>query len=221
MPTIRVLLADDHKLVRSGIARLLDADPDIQVVGEAGDGLEALQAARRLVPDVILMDIFMPGCDGITATRLIRQELPSVRVVMLTVSEAEENLFAAVKSGAQGYLLKRIGPRELADMVKAAARGEASITQATATLIMAEFARQAGPPRRNDSDLTPREQEVLALVAQGMSNKQAAAALGLSEYTVRNHLRSILEKLHLQNRVEAATYAIRAGLIPPPEGSER
>ncbi|KKM11299.1 hypothetical protein SY88_09545 [Clostridiales bacterium PH28_bin88] len=220
MPPIRVLLADDHTLVRKGIARLLESDPSIQVAGEASDGLEALQLARELVPDVALLDIYMPGCDGITATRIIRQELPAVRVVILTVSEKEQNLFAALKSGAQGYLIKRIGPRELTDMVKAAARSEACISPAMAARIIAEFARQANSDQRSENELTPREQEVLALVAQGLSNKEVADILALSEHTVRNHLRNILEKLHLRNRVEAANYAVRSGLVPLPAAAD-
>lgn len=214
MGRVRVLLADDHTLVRKGIARLLESDPELEVAGEAADGLEALHLARQLKPDVLLMDIYMPGCDGITATRLIRQEMPEVRVVILTVSEDDQNLFNAIKSGAQGYLLKRIGPRELTEMVKTAARGEVSISSGSAARIINEFARRAGAPPRPEDELTPREREVLALVAQGMADKQVAAELGLSDHTVRNHLRNSLEKLHLKNRVEGATYAVRNGLVP-------
>lgn len=210
----RVFLADDHTLVRKGIARLVESDSALEVVGEAADGLEALHQVRQLRPDVVLMDIYMPGCDGITATRMITQEMPEVRVVVLTVSEDDQNLFAAIKSGAHGYLLKRIGPRELTDAVKAAARGEASISPSTAARIMTEFARQSSARPRPGDGLTPREQEVLALVAQGLRDKQVASALGLSEHTVRNHLRSTLDKLQLRNRVEAATYAVRSGLVP-------
>jgi len=213
MGKTRVFLADDHTLVRKGIARLLESDPALEVVGEAADGLDALHQVRQLTPDVVLMDIYMPGCDGITATRMIHQEMPNVRVVILTVSQDDQNLFAAVKSGAQGYLLKRIGPRELTDMVKAAARGEASVSASTAARIIAEFARQADTPRSGDG-LTPREQAVLALVAQGLRDKEVAGELGLSEHTVRNHLRNALDKLHLKNRVEGAAYAVRTGLVP-------
>ena len=216
----RVFLADDHTLVRKGIARLVESDSSLEVVGEATDGLEALHQVRQLRPDVVLMDVYMPGCDGITATRMITQEMPEIRVVVLTVSENGQNLFAAIKSGAQGYLLKRIGPRELTDAVKAAARGEASISPSTAARIMTEFARQSSAKPRPGDGLTPREQEVLALVAQGLRDKQVASALGLSEHTVRNHLRSTLDKLQLHNRVEAATYAVRSGLVPPLQDAE-
>lgn len=217
MGKIRVLLADDHTLVRKGIARLLESDPLLEVVGEADDGLQALHEARRLKPDLVLMDIYMPGCDGITATRLIRQEMPAAKVVILTVSEDDQNLFAAIKSGAQGYLMKRIGPRELTEAVKSAARGEASLSPSMAARVMSEFARRSDAAPKPEDELTPREREVLALVAQGLPDKEVAGALGLSEYTVRNHLRNALEKLHLRNRVEAATYAIRAGLVPTRE----
>ncbi len=216
----RVFVADDHTLVRKGIARLVETDPTLEVVGEAADGLEALHQVRQLKPDVVLMDIYMPGCDGITATRMITQELPGVRVVILTVSEDDQNLFAAIKSGAHGYLLKRIGPRELTDAVKATARGEASISPTAAARIMTEFARQSSARPKPGDGLTPREQEVLALVAQGLRDKQVASAMGLSEHTVRNHLRSTLEKLQLRNRVEAATYAVRAGLVPTPSSAQ-
>lgn len=223
MKPVRVLLADDHALVRRGIARMLAEEHGLEVVGEASDGLEALQKARELQPDVVLMDIYMPGCDGITATRLIRQELPEVRVVILTVSEEEQSLFEAIKSGAHGFLLKKIEPPELAEMVKAAARGEAPISRATAARIIEEFSRlsREGPPRDEEplGDLTRREREVLSLVARGLGNKQVAAELDISENTVRNHLRNILDKLHLHNRVEAAAYAIRRGLAPDGPGS--
>lgn len=214
------MLVDDHILVRKGIASLLANDSAISVVGEADNGLEALHLARQLVPDVILMDIYMPVCDGITATRIIRLELPSVRLVILTASEDEQNLFSAIKSGAQGYVLKQICPRELSDIVKLAARGDAAMSPATAARVIAEFAHPSRTVHHTKTDLTPREVEVLALVAQGLSNEQAATTLALSKYTVRNHLAAILEKLHLKNRVEAATYAVRTHLIPQDEPHE-
>lgn len=222
MEPIKVMLVDDHTLVRKGISNILSSEPDLKVIGEACDGLEALEKARELLPDVILMDIYMPGYDGLTATRQIKRELPEVRIVILTVSDEEQNLFDAIKAGAQGYLLKKIEPRELCEMVRSAARGEAPISRSTAAKIIEEFARLAhgGQPEKAPADqLTPREREVLSLVAEGLGNKQVAHALTISENTVRNHLRNILEKLHLQNRVEAATYAIRKGLAPGPGGT--
>lgn len=222
MEIIRVLLVDDHTLVRKGIANILSSEPDMEVVGEAADGEEALEQVRNLAPDVVLMDIYMPGCDGLTATRLIKQEKPGIKIIILTVSDDDQNLFEAIKAGAQGYLLKKIEPRELCEMVRSAYRGEASISRSTAARIMEEFARLAQGRRAEEGSahlLTRREKEVLSLVAEGLGNKQVAQILCISENTVRNHLRNILEKLHLQNRVEAATYAIRAGLVPniPPK----
>ncbi len=217
MTPVTVLLVDDHTLVRRGIAGLLSQDPEILLVGEACDGKEALEQARALRPDVVLMDVRMPGCDGLTATRLIRGELPEVRIVMLTVSEEEHDLFEAIKSGAKGYLLKRMEPKELCAMVHAAFRGEAPVAPQLATRIMDEFSRMAGgtAPQKGPALLSPREHEVLGLVAEGLPNKLVASALGISENTVRNHLRNILEKLHLNNRVEAAAYAIRQRLAGP------
>ena len=215
MAPIKVLLVDDHTLIRRGIAGLLAQDSEITVVGDAADGLEALARARELKPDVILMDIRMPGCDGLTATRLLRQEMPGAKIVILTVSEEEQDLFEAIKSGAQGYLLKRMEPRELCSMVQSAYRGEAPIAPTMAMRIIEEFNR-SGKRNQAGADqvqkLSRREREVLVLVSRGLSNKMVAAELGLSENTVRNHLSKILEKLHLSNRVEAATYALREGL---------
>ena len=220
-PPIRVLLADDHALFRKGIASILSAERGFEVVGEAGDGLEALERARELMPDVILMDIFMPGVNGLEATRRIKEALPYVKIVMLTVSEEDQNLFEAIKSGAQGYLLKKIEPQELFAMLKGVVQGDAPISRAMAAKILREFthqARRAAPAPRPGADLSPREKEVLELVTQGKSNKEIAVALAITENTVKNHLKNILEKLHLENRVQAATFAIREGLVQRPPG---
>lgn len=220
-PPIRVLLADDHALFRKGIASILAAERGFEVVGEAGDGLEALERARELMPDVILMDIFMPGVNGLEATRRIKEALPYVKIVMLTVSEEDQNLFEAIKSGAQGYLLKKIEPQELFAMLKGVVQGDAPISRAMAAKILREFthqARRAAPAPRPGADLSPREKEVLELVTQGKSNKEIAVALAITENTVKNHLKNILEKLHLENRVQAATFAIREGLVQRPPG---
>ncbi|MBI3076715.1 MAG: response regulator transcription factor [Deltaproteobacteria bacterium] len=216
MEPIRILLVDDHPLFRHGVAALLEQQPDMEVVGEAGDGQEAIERAAELMPDVILMDVYMPRCDGLEATRRIKEAMPYVKIVILTVSEEDHNLFEAIKAGAQGYLLKRIKPAELFEMLRGVSRGEAPISRATATKILHEFARQAhaGPEGGSqESELTRRERDVLELLTGGATNKEIASALFISENTVRNHLRNILEKLHLQNRVQAATYALRQGLV--------
>jgi DNA-binding NarL/FixJ family response regulator len=220
--TIRVLLADDHALFRRGVASLLAAENGFEVVGEAVDGRQALEMARELMPDVILMDIAMPVMDGLEATRRIKAEIPYVRIVILTASDGDQSLFEAVKSGAQGYLLKNIEPHALYGTLRGVVQGEAPVSRVMAARLLDEFGRQARaraqtPPA---AELTARETEVLQLVARGRSNKEIAAALTISENTVKNHLKNILEKLHLENRVQAATYALRQGLTPkPPAGS--
>jgi DNA-binding NarL/FixJ family response regulator len=202
---------DDHTLMREGLAHILAAQPDIEVVGEAGDGLEAVVKARELVPDLILMDIAMPGCDGLEATRLIKQELPAVTIVMLTVRDEEEKLFEAIKSGAQGYLLKNIRAREMLEMLRGVVRGEAAITPVLAGRMLEEFRRlsqQASmAPGEEMVDLTRREREVLTRVAQGATDKEIADALCISLHTVKSHMRNILAKLHVKSRREAARYA--------------
>jgi len=217
MTRIRVLLVDDHMLFRRGVATFLAAEPDFEVVGEAGNGSEALHMARELMPDVILMDISMPVMDGLEATRQIKAQIPYVKIVILTVNDEEQKLFEAVKAGALGYLLKKIEPRALAGTLRGVANGEASLSRLMAARLMEEFARQAGEAKSGTPDLTSREREVLGAVAHGRSNKEIAAALAIAENTVKNHLKNILEKLHLENRVQAATYALQRGLIEPPK----
>jgi DNA-binding NarL/FixJ family response regulator len=212
---MRILLVDDHALFRSGVAGLLRQQAGFQVVGEAEDGAEALEKARELMPDVILMDVYMPGMGGLEATRRIKEVLPYVKIVMLTVSEEDKDVFDAVKAGAHGYLVKKIEPEAFFRTLRGVFRGQAPISRTTAAKILAEFARQA---RRGPGDaspegrLSPREQEVLELLTKGATNKEIAASLGISNNTVKNHLKNILEKLHLQNRVQAAAYALREGL---------
>lgn len=214
MEKIRVLLADDHALFRRGLASLLASHADIEVVGEAGDGQEAIERARELMPDVVLMDVRMPGVGGLEATRRLKEEMPYVRIVMLTVSESEDDLFGALKNGAQGYLLKNLDPDDLIACLHQVQRGEAPLAPPMAAKILREF---AAPSPRPGPTLTPRERQVLELVARGDANKEIARHLQISENTVKNHLRNILEKLHLQNRLQAVMYALREGLIAPPD----
>jgi len=216
---IRVLLVDDHALFRKGIASLLAAEPGFEVVGEAEDGVRAVERARELIPDLIVMDLNMPRAGGAEATRRILEEFPYVKIVILTVSDDDKDLFDAVRGGAHGYLLKKIEPKALFDTLRGVMRGEASISRTMAAKLMGEFSRQnaraaSGAERR--PELSPREVEVLGLVAHGKSNKEIAAALDIAENTVKNHLKNILEKLHLANRVQAATFALREGLLNKP-----
>lgn len=218
MDSIRLLLVDDHALFRKGVARLLDAQPDMEVVAEAGDGAEAVSAAAAHRPDVILMDIYMPGTDGLAAVTAIKAALPRTRIIMLTISEDDANLFEAIARGADGYLLKKIDPPDLYTMVRRAAAGEVSLLPGSASRIAREFARLARthpPSSRPAASLSAREREVLRLLASGSSNKEIGRALHVSVNTVRNHIRHILEKLDLRNRVEAAAYAAREGLASP------
>ena len=211
-----MLIVDDHELFRRGLEQVLSEEGDLEIVGEAGDGLEAIERSNDLQPDVILMDVRMPGVGGIEATRRIRNAQPSTKVVMLTVSEDEEDLFAAVRAGATGYLLKEVSIDEVAGAVRAVARGQALITPSMATKLIVEFnglSRRLDAQHGNAPRLTDREIEVLRLVAKGMANKEIAAELVIAENTVKNHVRNILEKLQLKSRMEAAMYAVREKLV--------
>ena len=211
---MRILLADDHALFRDGVASLLDAWGH-EVVGLASDGDEATVLAERLGPDVILMDVRMPGTSGLEATRRIAATRPEIAIVMLTMSEDEDDLFQAIRAGARGYLLKNLEAAELRSMLDGVARGEAAISPATAARIIAQYARGGirGPAATPDR-LTDREMEVLRLVTDGLRNKEIGTALGISENTVKFHLRNILEKLHAESRTELAARAVREGLVP-------
>ncbi len=215
---MRILLADDHALFRDGVASLLQAW-DHEVVGQAADATTAIDLARTLSPDLALMDIAMPG-GGLAATEVIARERPDVAIVMLTASEDVDDLFAAIRAGARGYLLKNLESAELRSMLEAVARGEAAITPAIAARILAELARPVGDPNgptvhdRDPDQLTDRELDVLRLVVNGLRNKEIAAALGISENTVKFHLRNILDKLHAHSRAEAVARAVREGLLP-------
>ena len=214
---IRVLIVDDHALFRRGLEATLQLEPDIAVVGEAGDGSEALARAAELLPDVVLMDVRMPRRSGIEACTAIKQAVPSARIVMLTVSDEEADLYEAVKAGAAGYLLKEMPVEELASSIRAVAGGHSLINPSLASKLLTEFATMS---RRGESPqavpmprLTGREMEVLRAVARGLNNREIAKELFISENTVKNHIRNILEKLQLHSRMEAVVYAVREKLL--------
>lgn len=217
---IRVLLADDTALFRTAIAELIDAQEGLSVAGEAENGLEAVEKARSLRPDVVVMDVEMPVMDGVQATRLIREQMPGVKVVMLTVSESDDHLFDAIRFGAQGYLLKNLRPAELYDLVRAVMRNEPPLSPAIAKRLLGQIregsalaAMPAVPEAAAETPaLTRRELEVLQLVADGLSNKEIATSLFITEGTVKNHVHNALEKLQLENRTQAAAYIVRQGL---------
>jgi DNA-binding NarL/FixJ family response regulator len=209
---MRVLLADDHALFRDGIASLLQAWGH-QVVGLASNGEEAVELAARLDPDLVLMDVRMPGMSGLVATSLIHDAMPDISIVMLTVSEDEDDLFAAVKAGAQGYLLKNLEAAEFRSLLEAVSRGEPALSPATAARIIDELLHPSGGGDAGTDRLTEREVEVLRLVTAGLRNKEIAAELGISENTAKFHLKNILGKLHAESRTELAARAVREGLI--------
>lgn len=217
----RVLLVDDHVLFRKGLAALISSREGLELVGEAGNGREAIKVARQTVPDVILMDIQMPQMNGLEATRLIKREMPHVHVVMLTVSDDDEDLFTAIKNGADGYLLKNLEPHRLFEMLENLRQGEAPLSGVVASKILQEFKdRGAGKALAPEEEvLTEREMEVLEWVVKGAANREIARALNITENTVKIHLRNILSKLHLRNRIQAAVYAVREGWVDdnPPE----
>ena len=208
----KILLVDDHALFRKGLASLLAGRPNLRVVGTASDGFEAIELARQTMPDIILMDVHMPRCTGPEATRAIKRELPHVKIVMLTVSEEDKDLFEAIKSGAQGYLLKNLEPEQLFAILEQTQKGEPALSLPMMSRILEEFQR-SDEPQPVQAELTERELEVLQLVARGDSNTEIANTLVISENTVKMHLRNILDKLHLRNRIEAAVYAVREGIV--------
>jgi DNA-binding NarL/FixJ family response regulator len=212
---LRILLVDDHALFRQSLSVLLTAS-GYEVIGAATDGIEALQGARTLRPDLILMDIQMPGCDGLAATRLIKAEIPEIKIVMLTVSSSDEHLFEAIKSGASGYLLKSQSADRFIEMISQVARGGAALPPELAARLLDEFARQARrtetPDAAQPGDLSSRQVEILTLLVQGATYAQIGAALFLTEATVRYHMAQIMDHLHLENRAQVITYAARHGI---------
>ena len=222
MTRYRVLLADDHALFREGLAGIIASQPDMEVVGEANDGLEAVVKAEALRPDLVLMDVQMPALDGIGAARQVREKLPDAIIVMLTVRDDDEKLFEALKSGAQGYLLKDIQSKEMLAMLRGALKGEAALSPHMAGRVLKEF-RRIGTrlsahswEEENDEELvelTKRELEALTIAARGASDKEIAEELVISIHTVKSHMRNILSKLHVNTRREAAKVAKSKGLL--------
>lgn len=213
--TIRILLADDHSVVRQGLKMFLGLDPELEVIGEASNGEEALRLAHELQPDVVLMDLLMPVMDGITAIGHIRRELPDVEVIALTSVLEDASVVGAVRAGAIGYLLKDTQDEELRRAIKAAAQGQVQLSPQAAARLMREMRQPEAP-----EPLTDREQEVLVLLAKGRANKEIARDLQIGEKTVKTHVSNILSKLGVQSRTQAALHAVRAGLVPAEQLTE-
>ena len=217
MSEINVLIVDDHAVVRQGVRALLETEPDINIVGEAADGAEALQAIRKLKPDVVLLDLMMPKLEGTEVIRRVVADGLKSRILVLTSFATDDKVFPAIKAGALGYLLKDSGPRELVDAIHQVHQGESSLSPAIARKLVLELSRPANQPLTTDP-LTPRELEVLRLIARGMSNQEISDELVVSEATVRTHVSNILSKLHLASRTQAALYALREGLASLDDG---
>ncbi|HZB02029.1 MAG TPA: response regulator transcription factor [Actinomycetota bacterium] len=214
---LRVMVVDDHALFRRGLEMVLQAEDDLTLVGEASDGVEAVEKAQELMPDVVLMDVRMPKRSGIEAAGHIKELLPHAKILMLTISDDESDLYDAIKAGAAGYLLKEIPIEEVADAIRSVWAGQSRISPSMASKLLTEFAaisKEADErPQMPAPKLTDREMEVLRLVAQGLNNRDIAKQLFISENTVKNHIRNILEKLHLHSRMEAVVYAVREKMI--------
>lgn len=209
------MIVDDHALFRSALASLLAEQPDMEVVAEAASGREAVQRAAEVLPDLIFMDINMADGDGLEATRAIRERCPHIPIFILTASDDDDLLFEAVRAGASGYLLKNMNPGAFVSEVRRQISGDSAISEDVAAKIVRAVAerQQSGAVESTDEEFTDRELEVLRLVGRGLTNREIAGTLAIAENTVKNHLRNILQKLHLENRVQAAAYAIRHGLV--------
>jgi two-component system NarL family response regulator len=214
---IRVLIVDDHALFRRGIAMVLEQEKDFELVGEAGDGAEAVQIAQDTLPDVVLMDVRMPKRSGIEATSAIKEVSPTTKILILTVSDEEADLYDAIKAGASGYLLKEVAIEEVVSAIRSVHGGQSMISPSMAAKLLSEFATMVKKtdekPATAQPKLTEREMEVLRLVAKGRNNRDIAKELFISENTVKNHIRNILEKLHLHSRMQAVVYAVREKLL--------
>jgi NarL family two-component system response regulator LiaR len=221
MDAITILIVDDHTLFRTGVRKMLEAEPDMRVVGEAASGQEALEQARKLLPDVILMDIKMPDPEagpgedltGIEATRILHREMPHLGIIFCTMFENDDFVFAGLKAGGRGYILKDDDPDTMLRAIRAVGHGESLLGPSIAEKVMRQFAALPGKQSSLVDDLTPREAEILELIAKGWSNKAIAEALTLSEKTVKNHINNIFSKLHVCDRSQAMLYAIRQGLV--------
>jgi DNA-binding NarL/FixJ family response regulator len=215
--SLKVLIVDDHALFRRGLQMVLEQEPDIEVVGEAADGQEAIDKAQELMPDVMLMDIRMPKRSGIEAAEEIKDLMPHIKILMLTISDEEADLYDAIKAGAAGYLLKEISTEEVADAIRSVWNGQSRISPSMAAKLLSEFAAMTKRAQEREQVPTPRlterEMEVLRLVAKGLNNRDIAKELFISENTVKNHIRNILEKLQLHSRMEAVVYAVREKLL--------
>jgi len=214
--TLRVVLADDQDLVRAGFRVILGAEPDIEVVGEAGDGQAAVELARELTPDVVLMDVQMPGVDGLEATRRILGETGAIKIVILTTFDREDYLFEALRAGASGFLLKNASPEDLVESVRIVARGDALLSPEVTRRVIARFSTpETRPPERRPPELTDREFEVLVQLARGASNAEIAKELFLGETTVKTHVSRVLTKLGLRDRTHAVVFAYENGVVSP------
>jgi DNA-binding NarL/FixJ family response regulator len=213
MNKVNILIVDDHTLFRTGVRKMLEAEEDMHVVGEAATGLEALEQARALMPDVILMDIKMPDLDGVQAARTLHREMPHVGIIFVTMFEDDEFIFQGLQAGGRGYILKDADPDTMLRAIRAVAHGESLLGSTVAQKVMRQFSALPGKQAPLVDDLTPREVEVLKLIAEGRSNSEIAKELVISEKTVKNHINNIFSKLHVYDRSQAMLYAIRKGLV--------